>query len=187
VSRSPYKRLFFHLVAGFVIVVVVEGVFELAFQPARTAYSAEVTTKLIADRVQDDLIRSGITATSMGRIEDFLSGKLLGPQISKTIEPPVIDAWGEPLHVTRRQFMFDKKSVDFGIYSYGPNGKSDREGNDIDDISSWAECDNEYWRGVSRRIWIRTWIRSVGVSLTVGFTTFFLSLLSEKVRLARDR
>lgn len=167
--------------------IVIDGISDLAFLPARDGYSAEVSTKLAADIVQDELVQNGITGSSVSKIEDFLSGKLIGPPMSKRLEPPVIDVWGQPLHATQREFMFKNKPVDFGIYSYGPDGKSEEEGNDIDDISSWADCDNEYWRGVNRRVATRIWTRRLGASSAVGFTTFFLSLLSRKLRSGSDR
>ncbi len=185
-KTSPYNRLSFHLVAGMVIVVVVERAYALIWDSARSAYSAEVDTKLIIDRVQGDLIRNGTAANSVSRIGEFLNEKKPLPPLLKDYEPPVIDAWGEPLHVASREFEFNKKLVNFGIYSFGPDGKSESEGCDPDDISAWADCDNEYWRAVHRQTKTRIWAWRLGISLAVGFGTFIASFISRVIFSGRD-
>src|SRR5690606_35704376 len=48
------------------------------------------------------------------------------------------DGWGRPFQFERRDGKLSGKIEAIGVYSLGEDGVSRTEGNDLDDINSWA-------------------------------------------------
>ena len=110
-------------------------------------------------------------------INDWICNRLPPnhPAAKSLMDPPRLDAWGNPYRIQSRE-SFDEKPR---VYSTGEDGLSNSDGNDPDDISSW---DEERWRWYSRRQFTREISFCMIVSALVTAAGFWLFTYQPKSR-----
>jgi len=123
-----------------------------------------------------DWIESGVRYCRLAEIaitgqtiNDWISHRLSpdDPSADILMDPPRLDAWGNPYRTQTRDSLDDKPMV----YSTGEDGLSKSGGNDPDDIRSWDELrckwysQRQFTREISFCMIVSAFITAVGFAL----------------------
>ena len=105
--------------------------------------------------------------STAGRREDR-SVELQGSSYSQA------DVWGNPFQVTERFDENGRRS--FGVYSYGRDGVSSTEGNDLDDINSWTENPVAYYQTEAKRESLIYWLSCTFALVGIIYAVLYVLL-----------
>lgn len=130
--------------------------------------AADIVTKMHVDTAKKAILtegRQGIVKELLEISNETTTEKIGFPF---SVDEPSVDAWGNPLLIRLIQSKSESDAFDFGVYSKGPDCVSNTQGDDADDISSWASVDNAYWRQIRRAVLIEKWVPRL--MLAMGFS-----------------
>ena len=160
----------------FVLLLTLCGVLAERFPLSAMSGPADIDTKISVDRVREYAMaeRSCGLVTELLKTHEEITTKQIG-KFPFSADEPSIDSWGTPLLIRVIGFNSESGAPDIGVYSKGPDRISKTQGNDADDISSWASVNNAFWRQARRKYLIRRWVYRI--ELAAGLTILSSALL----------
>lgn len=150
-----------------------------AFPPLATFSWQRETNSVrhVQERIEDSVRHCELANITVAdaTISDWIRNRLSpdDPAAEILMDPPRLDAWGNPYRIQSRTNLDEKLRV----YSTGEDGLSNSDGNDPDDIRSW---DEERCRWYSRRQFAREISFSMFVSALITLAGFWLLTCNPK-------
>jgi hypothetical protein len=142
-----------------------------------TKYDVDKVKKLIDVHIKADFLISLLHAGREIHTID-IDAQLFG-------EEAYTDVWGQSLVITQVHSKDAHDSTAFGVFSKGPDEVSLSNGNDPDDISSWASVDNAFWRAAYREAFVLRWGKRIAWAGVLTMSTSVLLALYD--RYAKER
>lgn len=160
----------------FVLLLTLYDVLVEHFPLRAMSAPADIHAKGVVDLVKERAMeeRSWGLVTELLKTHEEITTQQIG-KFAFSADEPSTDSWGTPLLIRVVGFNSESGAPEIGVYSKGPDCISNTQGNDADDISSWASVDNAFWRQVRRKSLIRRWI--FRIELAAGITILSSALL----------
>lgn len=181
---SFLRRLLLRFLGLLVLVSVISSVYETVLSRGTNGVPPDMSTKSCVDRVKK-MIDTEFSPEKLdglfGRRDEIHTSDIGGQLFDRE---PITDSWGCPVAIIKRDSTDVREPPALGVFSRGPDGVTSSNGNDADDISSWATVDNPFWKEVHRRAFIRCWTNRCAWA---GALTLVVSILLSRYNRSRNK